>query len=341
MVSVAAFTGDAAAASARFRVRQYIPKLATMGVAVHDYAAALGAYPPRPTWLRPAWTLAAVASRLPSVAQSYRYDVTLLQREMISTLYTVERFTKKPRVLDIDDAIWLHRRGHNHAALTRATSAVIAGNDFIAEWARTHNPRVYRLPTAVDTDRFSPATGGSSNHEQTVIGWMGLSSGYTFLASVAGALHYVLDKYPDVMVRMVSDIPPPQPELRRDRMVFTPWSEDGEVDLVRSLDIGLMPLEDSLWCRGKCSYKMLLYMSCGIPVVVSDLGMNSEVLRHGRVGFGPRSDDEWIAALECLVEHPSMRKELGGTGRNVVEEHYSVNTLAPRLAAILEECSSC
>jgi glycosyltransferase involved in cell wall biosynthesis len=342
MVSVAAFTGNASAATARFRIRQYIPVLASMGIAVRDFMSALGTYPPQRHWLRPAWTVAAVLSRLPSAAASFRYDVSFLQREMVSTLYTVERLTKKPRLLDLDDAVWLNRRGHNLEALARDVTAVICGNDFIADWAAKQNRRIYTLPTPVDTDRFQPGDRPSdTERERIVIGWMGQSSGYEYLDSIAGALHYVLDKYPQVAIELVCDRPPRSPELQRDRILFMTWSAEAEVELLRRMDIGLMPLKDDSWCRGKCSYKMLLYMSCRIPVVVSDVGMNSEVLRRGQVGFGAHTADDWISALEQLIEDRRLRVELGRTGREVVEEHYSVRKLAPRLAAILEEYSQC
>jgi len=96
-----------------------------------------------------------------------------------------------------------------------------------------------------------------------------------------------------------------------------------------------MPIEDSLWSRGKCSYKMLLYMSCGIPVVVSPVGMNVEVLAQGRVGFGPKDIREWTEALNALLENPEEAQIMGVAGRQVIEQHYALHILAPRLISFL------
>jgi glycosyltransferase involved in cell wall biosynthesis len=101
------------------------------------------------------------------------------------------------------------------------------------------------------------------------------------------------------------------------------------------MTIGIMPLEDSVICRGKCSFKMLQYMACGIPVVVTPCGMNAEVLQKGCVGFGARTDAEWIDALDALITNPDLAARMGQAGRAVVERDYSLNVLAPRLAGIL------
>src|SRR5438270_3696681 len=142
MIKVAAFTGGWAVPSARFRVRQLVPALRESGVDVREWPAPLGAYPPPSRSWRPAWTVATLGARLPGIAWSYRADVTLLQREMLSTFVTLEPLTRRPRVLDVDDAIFLSRGGKFAERLARRCESVICGNDYLADRFRAWNDRV-------------------------------------------------------------------------------------------------------------------------------------------------------------------------------------------------------
>jgi glycosyltransferase involved in cell wall biosynthesis len=258
---------------------------------------------------------------------------------MVSTFCTLEPFTNRPRVFDVDDAIWLHSRGHNIEKTVRQCDHVICGNPYIADWAGQHNREVSVLPTAVDTDRFRPSPGRLVPGEQIVIGWMGQSSGYRYLNSIREVIQCIRGKYQNVIFRVVSDAAPPD-SLSRSGVEFVKWSEDTEIGTLQSFDIGIMPIENSPWCRGKCSYKMLLYMACAVPVVVSDFGMNSEVLKRGSAGCGVSDNDEWIQALEYLIDCPSPRVSMGRTGRTVVEQNYSLRVLAPRFAELLGTTSA-
>jgi glycosyltransferase involved in cell wall biosynthesis len=315
-------------------VQQYIEPLQQLGIHMDEFAARLGSYPPQSPFLRPAWGVATVLSRLPAVAMSHRYDVTLLQREMVSTLATLEPLTRRPRLWDVDDAIWLDSRGSAIEKVARRCDGVICGNSYIADWAAGHNANIEVLPTAVNTERFRPGTAKKPG-APVVIGWMGQSAGYQYVEMMGEAIRQVCGKHRNVTFRVVSDAPPSRRLSHSGDVEFVKWSAESEVRLVQDFDIGIMPLEASPWCFGKCSYKMLLFMSCGVPVVVSDVGMNREVLRMGRVGYGVRNTDEWIQALECLIEHRTQAAEMGQAGRQVVQRHYSLEVLAPRFAALL------
>lgn len=155
-MNVAAYTQGIDNPPARFRVRQMIPALARHGIVLREFAAPVSAYPPRRRWLRPVWLPASLGSRIPQIVAGYSCDVTLLQREFISTLRTLENLTRRPRILDVDDAIFLHRRGTAARQLARSADLVICGNDFLANWFSRWNPRTAVLHTAVDCDRFSP-----------------------------------------------------------------------------------------------------------------------------------------------------------------------------------------
>src|SRR5689334_5868787 len=214
MLRVAAITGGASVPSARFRVRQYIAPLANIDVLVDEYAGVISSYPPPRRLLRPAWGVASLMTRLRAVGVSHKYDVTLLQRELLSTFRTLEPLTKRPRVLDIDDAIWLHGRGSQIEKIVQDCDAVICGNQYIADWANTYNANVHVLPTAVDTECFRPRIEANTSHGTIVIGWMGQSSGYPYLEMISGAIGRIGDRYKNVVFRIVSDCPPPDSLLR-------------------------------------------------------------------------------------------------------------------------------
>jgi len=338
-IRVAAFTG-AKESAPRFRVRQYIPRLRQHGIFVEEFLARFGSWPPHSKIVRPLWLATTVADRLPSLARSYKYDLTLLQREMVSTLVTLERFTRRPRVLDVDDAVWLHHRAaRNFPVLAKMCDGVVCGNDFLADNVQQWNKNVLILPTAVDTDQFCPLARSSQERSKRVIGWSGIFPNLRYLYDIERALAVVLDKYRDVVIRIVSGMKPKFQWIDDARIEYIPWSPENDAQTIREMSIGLMPIEDSLWGRGKCSYKMLLYMSCGLPVVVSPVGMNSQVLSQGKVGFGARSEAEWIDCLSWLLDHPQEAIDMGTNGRKVVEQRYSLHVLAPRLADYLKTFS--
>jgi glycosyltransferase involved in cell wall biosynthesis len=119
------------------------------------------------------------------------------------------------------------------------------------------------------------------------------------------------------------------------RVDWVKWTERGEVTAIQSMDIGIMPLDDTTWTRGKCSYKMLQYMACGLPVVVSPVGMNAEVLSLGECGYGARTESQWVEGLVGLIEDWDLRQRLGAVGRRVVESNFSIQAVVPKLARCL------
>jgi glycosyltransferase involved in cell wall biosynthesis len=311
-------------------VRQYIPKLKQLGVDMTEFVAVVGAYPPANRLLRPWWAVTTLTSRLPGLVRSFRFDLTFLQREFLSTFVTFEPFLHQPRILDVDDAIWVHRRGSFAKRLARECNSVICGNQFLADNFSRWNPNVTVIATGVDTQRFHPVR--QKENGQVVIGWSGTSANYGNLAMLEAPLAVVLHEYPNVHFRIVSDQEPTMKSLPREKVEYTPWSPNNEIETIQTMDIGVMPLEDTVFARGKCSYKMLLYMACGIPVVVSPVGMNQDVLDLGSVGFGARNDEEWVDALRYLIGDESERKRIGMVGRTVVESNFSLERTSSALA---------
>ena len=327
-VRVMAFTGGVAAPSARFRVRQYVPLLAREHVDVVELSPGLGSYPPERRWQRPAWALGSLAQRLPQIAAGWAGDVTLLHREMISTRYTLEGFTRPPRLVAVDDAIHLFRHGRAARHLAERADLVVVGNEWLAEAWRRWNPRVEILPTAVDTSCY----GVRPLPERPCIGWIGSFGNLRYLENIAPALAEVARRFPAVSIAVCSERPP---KLAGLPVHYVPWSIEAEDDFLASLTVGLMPLDDGPWERGKCSFKMLQYMAAGRPCVVSPVGMNNNILAQAELGLAATTHAEWVAGLSSVLSDRCGAEELGAAGRALVHSRYSLTALAPRLAQLI------
>jgi glycosyltransferase involved in cell wall biosynthesis len=333
VLRVTAYTGGKDVPSARFRVRQYIPALARLGIDVRERPARFGSYPPAMRSLRPGWGVLALAERFHAALGSRDADVTLLQREMLSTFATVERFTKAPRVLDVDDAIWLLRGGQSAISLARCCDLVICGNGFIADFFRGHAPSVVVLPTPVDTDRYRPSQG--VERDMRVICWSGTSSGLPFLYGIEPALSAALAAGPKRRLRVVCDAPPQFREIPAAQVEFVPWSEAVEVTAIQDAGLAIMPLDDSPWAQGKCSYKLLTYMACGLPIIATPVGMNRELLLRGSVGLAASTTGDWVDAIEAILDSPARAAQMGAAGRQIVARDSCLSTLSLRMAEIL------
>ncbi len=334
---VAAYTGSSTVSSRRFRVLQYIERLAKLAVDIDEYVSRWGSWPPISYTKRPFWLAATVLDRIVPIARSFAYDVTLLQRELVSTLATLERFSHRPRVLDIDDAVWLtsKRACKTFTTLANLSDGIICGNNFIAENVPlSSTKKIIILPTPVDTARFIPAQRKDTNKQ--IIGWSGLSSGFQYLLGIEKALLQVISGRSNVVFRVVSDKKPTFQWLSESMVEYVKWTPTNEVQTIQEMTVGLMPIDDTLWSRGKCSYKMLLYMSCAIPVVVSPYGMNADVLKYGNVGFGAATPTEWVEHIKWLLDHPEAAHQIGLNGRQIVEQHYSLDVVAPQMASYLK-----
>lgn len=348
MIKVAAITGGKNVPSSRFRLRQYFASLADHGIQAREYCPPLNKYAEWPLlgdhvafrykfpMTGALWALKA-ASRLPGVFGSWQCDLTWLSRDLVVGIPTLEPLLRKPLILDVDDAIWCTWPfGRDAATRTARHSAlVIAGNARIADWFSTHAKEVAVIPTAVDSTRFRPRSCQSDLPPGPVVaGWIGSASNLSYLHGIAPALKTAMDKHPALRLRVVSNEPPHLPGIDPARVDFIRWSPEREGSDVATMDIGLMPLPDTEWTRAKCSLKMLQYLACGLPVCVSPIGMNQEILEQASVGFGPRTMDEWVDALLALCDRAVLRRELGSAGRALVEARYSIAVVTPQLAAL-------
>ena len=277
------------------------------------------------------------------------WQVSLVQRQVdLFPTLGLERLAARGRrlVLDVDDAIWLDRsreaRGHALAALKGTprklrwlaghANVVIAGNELLAEWLSRYSRDVVVIPSLVD-HREIP----TRRHEQrdtVVLGWIGSRSTAASLSQLRVALSRLASQSGEVALELLT-VGGRAPEVPGIRVRSEPWSESREAEFLREVDIGLMPLPNDSWTRGKCAYKALQYMAAGIPVVADDVGVSAKVIGHEQAGLIAHDDDEWARSLATLVEDPELRTRLGSKGRQQVEEGYSVERWAPRLAEVL------
>ena len=337
---VAAYTGGVMVPSARARVRQYISPLSALGIDVREYPLPWGNILPRQIVLRPLWMAATAASRFAALTSSWKADVTWISRQLLPAFTPLQAIAKRPMILDIDDAVWLNTGGHRAGDLARASDLVVCGNNFLAHQFSRWNTNIAVIPTAVNTFWYRPRRAhAEESHDQPpalLLGWTGTSGNFPFLYAIERALMRVLQHFSRAKLLVVADRPPQFKLLPESRVEFERWTPRTEQAAFARMSIGLMPLADTDWCNGKCSYKMLCYMSAGLPVVVTAAGMNREVLALGDVGLSAGCEGEWIDALTALLEDANLRRRMGAAGRAVVEERFSLQRLAPQYAAVFQ-----
>lgn len=248
----------------------------------------------------------------------------------------------KPYVLDFDDAIFhnydLHRSvlvrriyGMRIDRLMAGARLVVAGNDYLAARARAAGARkVEILPTVVDTLRYSPKPAYVSSEKLRVV-WIGSPSTVQYLKQLADPLLELAKRHPFTL-RVIGGGELEMPGLDLEAM---PWSIDTEAQAIASCDIGIMPLKDTPWEQGKCAYKLIQYMACGLPTVCSPIGANRDVVIEGRTGFFADTSVDWVQKLESLLRDSALRERMGRAGRERVEIEYSLSRIAPRLVKLL------
>ena len=332
MIKVTALTASRIDPSSRFRIRQFIRALGGLGVVVSEYAPIINRYKIEPLpWL-------AMATRIPGLLASRFSNLTWLGRELVSGRYSLEGWAGKKRVFDVDDAIWLSYDADFSERIVQHCNGVIAGNRFLAQHYEKVGARVWVVPTSVDTDIWKPRN--EITRTKWTVGWIGSFANLHFLYAIEEALADFLTAHSGAQLLVVCDREPLLKRLPVDSWMYAPWSAGREVELVQQMDAGLMPLDDSETARGKCGFKMLSYMSAGLPVVVSPVGVNQEILERDQVGLAASSANDWYEALERLYSNHQLGQQMGAAGRRVVQEHYSVITNAPKLADIFREVTN-
>jgi glycosyltransferase involved in cell wall biosynthesis len=288
----------------------------------------------RPRWLYQ--PLAAVA-RLGQLRDLRQDDVIVFQRPMLEwPTLALERWIARGRktIFDFDDAIFERRwgAGAKFRSLIALADRVAAGSRYLAAAAAAPDKTVI-IPTAVDTERFTALPPRAARGSEVVVGWTGLSGNYPQLAHRAAAIARALKRTGAQFVA-ISDRPPPR-ALSALNAEFVRWRPESEIEDLGRLDIGVMPLPDGPYERGKCAFKLLQYMALGRPGVASPVGANMEVVTDGVDGFLPGNDEAWEEALVALIEDPALRQRVGARARARVEQEYSLAVVADRYQALI------
>ncbi len=325
--------------SNRYRIEQYLPYLRQLG---HYY------------WVRPFWNSRAyrilykngyyfkkafyfflgTLNRFIDILAVFKYDVVFIHRESYPFgppffEWLIHKF-KKPIIFDFDDAIFLQnfnpanriyrflKFSSKTKKIVNMSSAVIVANKFLEEYALRYNSRVYIIPTSIDTEKF---TIKKRDAGKLVIGWIGSPTTSPYLNIIFDAMRKLSGRY-DFVFKIVGAGKPVV--IKGVNIQNCDWQLEREILDFQSIDIGVYPLPDTLWVRGKAAFKAIQYMSVGVPVVASPVGMAKEIIQDGVNGFLAGSDEEWVKKISILIEDRDLRARIGLEGRKTAEQKFSV-----------------
>lgn len=253
----------------------------------------------------------------------------------------------KPYVLDYDDAIFHNYDQHRLPIVRRVfgkrldglmanSTLVVAGNPYLAQRAKKAGAsNVQIIPTVVDLQRYPVKRHEQAVHDADVlpikIVWIGSPSTVRYLKEIETALEKLAAQFDFIFVVIGGEGFQP----RGVKVQQCAWSEETEVELLLQAGIGVMPLIDSAFERGKCGYKLVQYMACGLPVVASPIGVNVDIVHHEHNGYLAATEEEWVVALSTLLANAEVRRRMGGHGRRLVEQQYCIQRSAPELHRLL------
>ncbi|MEW6751151.1 MAG: glycosyltransferase family 4 protein [Candidatus Latescibacterota bacterium] len=351
------------AASSRTRVFQYLPYLAENQIQTRvltvlpDRAIAWSnALVTRTPWRKVAYYAWASYRTLLCGLRAWWMatgcDVLFVQKVIFpAPVRWLLRRRRPPLAFDFDDAIfttevrqksrmaaWKERRNaRGLPAMLSLADLVIVENQYTAGYAQQFCRQVATITGPIDTHRFRPAEGGSRHADRVVLGWIGSPSTLPYIALLATALQRLSRRYPQVRLRVVG----------ADRFALdgvdvqaTAWDLEREVEDLQGFDVGLTPIPDDPWTRGKGGYKLLQYMATGLPVVTSPVGINQELVEDGKEGFWASSAQEWEQRLAALVESPELRRRMGQRGRAKVGAEYALDASSVRLVGLLRQLAT-
>lgn len=337
-----------AGSASRYRYYQYVPALEQLGIRCSTATLFDDAYLRRLYAGRrqpPTDVLGAYVRLARAVRSARDVDVVFIEKEMFPFLpHLVEKVLRPrrvPYVVDLDDAVF-HRYeqgakkwvlGKKFERLLQGAAAVTAGSAYLAEHGRAMGaPRVEHVPTVVDLERY-PRHVPATRPGPLTVGWIGAPVTSKYLKLVEEPLARFCQKTGSRLRTIgAGDVPLAGVPVER-----VEWSLEGEVDAMAAFDVGIMPLEDTKWERGKCALKLIQSMAMGQPVIASPVGANVDVVTAGVHGLLADGPDAWFDALAALHDDPELRARMGRAGRARVESDYSLAAAAPRLARILKE----
>lgn len=331
----------------RFRFEQYFNLFEKQRI-TYDY---------RPFWNDKVWSifyhkgyfftkliglLSGIAKRFWLLTTINRYNFIFIHRECLPIgppiiEFIISRILQKKIIYDFDDAIWLPNNSEANRfiarwfkyhqkvkAICKMSYKVSAGNHFLAEYAKQVNDCVEVIPTTIDTDNYHNQIKTLSANQSLVVGWTGTHSTLIQISQIEEQLGQLQKEIPFELLLICNA----DPGFLNVEYRYQPWSAETEIKDLLQFDIGLMPLRNTDWERGKCGFKALQYMSLGIPCVASDVGANSNIITHDQDGIliSPEKPGDWIWQIRELIKNPEKRKILGDAGRQTVLNHFSVKS---------------
>ncbi len=267
------------------------------------------------------------------------YDFIFIHREFSPVgvpfaVWIIKNIFRKKIIFDFDDAIWLPNvsesnqwttllKNHkNTAYLCKVSYKISCGNAFLKEYALQYNPNAFVIPTTIDTENYHNIVLEKNNHP-FIIGWTGSHSTIKYLEEIIPAIERIAKKH-SIVFRIISD---KKPEFELSCLEFIPWAKSTEIQDLSTFSIGVMPLKNDVWSKGKCGFKALQYMSLGIPALVSPVGANNQIVDHNINGYFCDSIEEWEKHILYLIEKPDELARLSKLTRVKIEENYSVKAV--------------
>lgn len=297
-------------------------------------------------------TFSAYTRRVSQLRQAGQADLLWLEKEALPWLpWAIERAlipTDVPLVVDYDDAVFHRYDMHCSRAIRRllgikldrlmeSATLITVGNPYLADRAKAAGAsRVEIVPTVVDLTAYTIRSAPLPTHSPS-IGWIGTPSTWSeYMVPLMPLLQQVAEAH-GARIAVVGAGRAGNEHPLLDNFQ---WTEDSEVERIHSMDIGIMPLTDTPWARGKCGYKLIQYMACGLPVIASPVGVNAEIVEHGVNGFLASTEAEWTNALRTLLSDAALRMRMGEAGRRKIERDYSLEVWGPRVAKILRDAAN-
>ncbi len=327
--------------SSRYRVLQFLPYLDQRQVrytvhALHDDHYLASRYSGGGT--SPFYLARRTMSRLGVLTHASFFDLVFIQKEIFPHLIDMpEWFLARAGVryvVDLDDAIHLmYRDGLMKGKIPRVlshASLVLAGNRYLEDYARKYNENVVYFPTVVDTDKTYPRD--SADTKDVVVGWIGTPETVKYLTAIMPAVEIAASQTPLSLLVVGAAVPP----VNKIKAISKAWSEATEANDLRAMDIGVMPLADDEWSKGKCALKLIQYMSAGVASVTSPAASAPEFVRDGENAFLARDANEWRDRIAVLAGSAELRRDMGKRARTTVEADYSLRVWGPRFVDALE-----
>jgi glycosyltransferase involved in cell wall biosynthesis len=291
-------------------------------------------------------------------------DIVFLQRPLIHHnfifLEKILYWFKKPIIFDIDDALFLKAKdpdqyeeifvklsqGNFRLNWTiKKAQYVLAGNKFLANYCKKYNNNTKIIPTVINTDRYRAYfnISGISNIQKTkgklIIGWMGTSTNLDYLVKYLDVFGEIRKMHPQTILMISTNNFFYKKKINKAIPTqFIKWSKENELQTLYSFDIGIMPLPNEPWVKGKCGFKLIQYMACGIPSIGSNIGANKEIINDGSNGYLARGKEEWVQKISTLLKDVELRKKFSKQGRKKIEQNYSIKSVLPEFITIFIKC---